>query len=143
MKRDDTMSGSICPDCGMFDIDSYKDENEKEMNRCTFCGWKGDPLPRKMLSSQQLRSYRDEHRIMKERRDKGRLFFMRIYIDDLEKAEDDPDLYDDIMELLGIDTLDEPDRDPPYFFIKTKKETPVRILNKIKSSPRIKNISIY
>jgi hypothetical protein len=137
------MSGPICPDCGMFDIDPFVDVGGTKKNRCTFCGWEGEPLPRKILYTKQMRSYRDEHRMMKKQRDEGMLFFIRIYVDDPEKAEDDPDLYDDLLDLLDIDTLDGPYHDPPYFFIKTEKKISERTIKKIMRSPRIVNISIF
>ena len=137
------MSGPICPDCTMFDIEPFVDENGTSKNKCTFCGWEGEPLPRKILSSQQQRSYRDEHRFMQKQREKGNLFFIRIYVDDPEKAEDDPDLYDDLMELLDIDTLDEPYRDPPYFLIRSDHEISDGTIKKIMKSPRIVNFSIH
>jgi len=73
----------------------------------------------------------------------GKLFFIRIYVDDPQKAEDDPDLYDDLMELLDIDTLDDPYRDPPYLLIRSDHEISDRTKKQIMRSHRVVNISIH
>ncbi len=116
------MSGLICPDCRMFDIESFSNDKGKKMNKCTFCGWQGDPLPRIALSSHQLHSYRDEQREMQKQKQEGTLCFIRLYVEDPEKFEDDLDGIEDLMDLLEIDTLDGPYHDPPYYFIMVNEE---------------------
>ncbi len=138
----DNMSGPICPDCEMFDIEEFKDDKGKKKNRCTFCKWEGDPLPRKQLNSEQIRSYAKEQRSMKKLREEGKLFFIRTYVDDPEAIEDDLDLLEDLMDLLDIDTLDGPFHEPPYYFNMVQGKPSDITIREIKALTGIVDITV-
>ncbi len=137
------MSGYICPDCKMFDIDLFTDESGEKKHRCKFCNWQGDPLPRIGLPLPQERAYRREQNTMKRQRKDNKLFFLRIYVKDPDTIIDDDDIWISLMEKLEIDTLDDPAYDPPYFFIKAKKRPSDRVIIYIKEIPGVLNITIY
>jgi hypothetical protein len=137
------MSGPVCPDCSMFDIGSFTDDKGNKKNRCNFCKWEGDPLPRKQLYSEQMRSYAEEQRSMKKQRENGELFFVRIFVDDPEAIEDDLDLIEDLMDLLEIDTLDGPFHDPPYYFNIVRERPSDSTIQKIKTLKGIVDITVF
>lgn len=136
------MSGPICPDCIMFDIEPYTDDSGNRRNRCTFCGWQGDALPRKSLSQEQLRSYGVEQRRMREQRDEGKLFFVRIFVESEDVLEEELDLCESLMEHLDLETLNGPYHDPPYFFNKVQKRPSKRILKRIMALPGVVDITV-
>ncbi len=74
------MSGPICPDCNMFDIESFTDDKGRRKYRCTFCNWEGDPLPRKGLSIFQLKSYGREQKKMKMQRKENKLINFKQFM---------------------------------------------------------------
>jgi len=125
------MSGPICPDCKMFDITSFTEKGKKKY-RCTFCNWEGDPLPRIGLSVHQLRTYRKEQKKDIEQRKKGKLFFIRVYVEKAGDIMDVESVWMWLMETLKLEHLDDPGHEPPYFFFKVKEKPTEKIINHIK-----------
>jgi len=130
------MSGPICPDCGMF-------ESNEKGTKCSFCNWKGDPLPRRSLALPELRAHGREQRRMRKLRSDNKLFFLRIYVKDPDTIIDDDNVWMKLMEKLEINTLDDPAHEPPYFFIKVKKKPTDEILDYIRDIPGVLKITIY
>ena len=51
---------------------------------------------------------------MEKKRKQGKLFFVRVYVDNPDVAIDNPDFDMDLMEILDIDTLDDVSNDEIY-----------------------------
>ena len=134
------MSGPICPDCGFFDIDE-KNSLFGKKNICTFCGWEGELLPRKILSSDQYVGYGEEHRNKRDLREVGKLHFMRIHVKDDDDVQDD--ITFNLMDILELESLCSPDSEPPYFFIEISEKPSAVLLKKIKVMKGVKKVKIF
>jgi len=131
------MNNRICPDCKSFDVASIG--NKKY--RCDICNWQGYPLHKDDLSTFELKTYAKEQKVMKEERQKGKLFFILIYVKDIESL-DENDQWVNMMQWLGLKHLDDPQHDPPYYFIKVTKKPPEHTIVKIKALPGVIKVMV-
>lgn len=129
------MSGPVCPDCGSFD--TYV-EGKKE--RCRLCNWKGDRLPRKIMSGEMMRSHNQETKRKEALKKKGKFFFIRVYF---SREDDDIDEIEDMVyDLLEPDFLTTSYEKPYYFYGETEEEPTQDVLKKLKKIKRVKNITV-
>ena len=130
------MSGPTCPDCGCQHLQDEGGIWNKHKVHCTICGWKGkvDPDLRMELTTHGY-SKCDE---LSARREKGHLFYLRIYYRK-EKAKDAATdiLYDE----LGVS---EWRIRPEGYLVAMMTERPSdAILARISSIKGIKDVTVF
>ena len=80
---------------------------------------------------------------MREQREEGKLFFVRVFVESVDIIGDDLDLCESLMEHLDVDTLDGPYHDPPYYFNTVKKKPSKRTLKLIRALPGVVDITAF
>ena len=134
------MSGPICPDCNFYDFEEVSTLTGKKI-RCTFCGWEGGPLPRKILSSGMLNDFAKDHNIRRKLKEEGKLFFLRVYVTDDEDRQDD--MLFEIMEMCNLTSMSGARGNPPYFFIEFHEQKPEEMVRKVKSIKGVKKVKKF
>ena len=79
---------------------------------------------------------------MREQRDEGKLFFVRIFVESEDVLEKELDLCESLMELLDLDTLDGPYHDPPYYFNMVRKRPSKRTSKLIMALPGVVDVTV-
>ncbi len=129
------MSGPICPDCGSFNVLPLKKDNDK----CNFCGWEGEKLPRKILSTDMYDEYVQEQRQKKKAREDGELFFLRVFV----KAEryQDP-VEDELFMMLDADCAQCSWQKPWYIYMELNSKPTKAEKDKIKKLKGVTDIKV-
>ena len=79
---------------------------------------------------------------MREQRDEGKLFFVRVFVEKEDLLEEDLDLCESLMEYLDVDTLDGPYHDPPYYFNAVNERPSKRTLKQIMGLPGVVDVTV-
>ena len=79
---------------------------------------------------------------MREQRDEGKLFFVRVLVASEDVLEEELDLCDSLMEHLDVETLDGPYHDPPYYFNKVQKRPSKGTLKLIMALPGVVDVTV-
>jgi len=107
-------------------------------SNCDVCGWKGDPRPRKIMYNwmyEEKRNATAEDIALKKA---GKLFFVRIYLVDPKV-----DIDEKLEELLNVENLGGPTRDPPRYLIRVSKKPTEETIKHIKELKGVIKVTVY
>jgi hypothetical protein len=128
------MSGPICPDCSSFEIES----KSKREDKCKFCGWIGEKLPRKIVSSEGLREMGNSQRDDRKLRENNQLFFLRIYCNSENAFDFVSEYIDEIFNLADSYTYTD-----KYLFYRLSTKPSKEIISKIRKIKGVKKVSLF
>ena len=135
------MSGPICPDCSGLEVGAVGSSQRAKKHYCPLCGWKGSPLPNKSVPSEGLQFLGENYREKKRLREKGELFFLRIYLIGTEEEMDQ--VTDEVMELFELESLEGERGDPPYLLIELSNKLSHSHRKKMNSLPGVKKLKLF